>query len=371
MAERKINVQSVLDKIKKNHQEAFANVDITRKLEGFTLDSPQLNYVFGGKFVTGRVYELYGPESSGKSTICTYLCMQNQRYNVDRPIVVYMDYERTFDATHAMELGLDLSEDCFILLQPLSGEEGFRLIQELVSALPVGLVVWDSIGATNSESQLQDAFKASFGGTAGVLSSGLKFVNPYLAKYGCSLIFINQARAQIGGYSPIPGATTTSGGFARKYFASWRGRVTKVDTLKGPEGEAIGIVMKVRNVKSKLGNPFREATAIKLYFDRGIDSDSEYMDFIIKFMCTRKGSYYSMDSIGMKVMGKDGVVKFMEEHPDIYQSLKPKVNDLICGRTEFDKVLNMSDEAIEAAAATQDDLWVSLENDKEEEQEEL
>lgn len=70
-------------------------------------------------------------------------------------------------------------------------------------------------------------------------------------------------------------------------------------------------------------------------------------------------------------MGKDGVVKFMEEHPDIYQSLKPKVNDLICGRTEFDKVLNMSDEAIEAAAATQDDLWVSLENDKEEEQEEL
>lgn len=368
MAEKKMNVQSILDKIKKTHTEAFKNVDITGKLNGFTLDSPQLNYVFGGKFVTGRIYELYGPESSGKSTICTYLCMQNQRYNVERPMVVYIDYERTFDADHAAELGLDLSEDSFIFLQPLSGEEGFKLIQEIISQLPVGLVIWDSIGATNSESQLQDAFKATYGGTASVLSSGLKYVNPYLTKYDCSLILINQERAQIGGYSPVPGATTTSGGYARKYFASWRGRVTKVDTIKGAEGESIGIVMKVRNIKSKIGNPFREATSIKLYFDKGIDSDSEYLDFIIKFLCTRKGAYYSMDSIGMKVMGRDGVLKFMEDHPDIYQNLKPQINDLICRRTKFDKVINMKEDEIEAAAATQDDLWESLENDKEEEE---
>ena len=141
-----------------------------------------------------------------------------------------------------------------------------------------------------------------------------------------------------------------------------------MDTLKGAEGESIGIVMKVRNIKSKIGNPYREATSIKLYFNQGIDSDSEYLDFIIKFLCTRKGAYYSMDSIGMKVMGRDGVLKFMEDHPDIYQNLKPQINDLICRRTKFDKVINMKEDEIEAAAATQDDLWESLENDKEEEE---
>ena len=264
----------ILAKIKADFKEAFVDVQLAGEIKGFPVESPSMNYIFGGKFATGRIYEIFGPESSGKTTICTYLASQNQRYNKERPIVLYLDYERTLSKDHAIDIGLDISEEKFILVQPLTGEDGFEICRRILAdGIPVGLIVWDSIGATGSASQMTDAFRATYGGTANILASGLRMLNPYLAKYDCSLVFVNQERAQIGGYSPIPGQTTTSGGFARKFFASWRGRVTKIDTYKEKgTGAVTGIRMKIRNVKSKLGVPNREAE-IDLDFRTGIDFD--------------------------------------------------------------------------------------------------
>lgn len=176
----------------------------------------------------------------------------------------------------------------------------------------------------------------TYGGLANILSSGLRMLNPYLTKYDCSLVFVNQERAQIGGYSPIPGQTTTSGGFARKFFASWRGRVTKIDTYKEKgTGALTGIRMKIRNVKNKLGVPGREAE-VDLDFKTGIDSEGEYLTFIVDLLCERKGAWYNNESWGMHVQGSNGVAEFLKDHPDIYEQAKKDVLDLICGRTVMD-----------------------------------
>ena len=176
----------------------------------------------------------------------------------------------------------------------------------------------------------------TYGGTANVLASGLRMLNPYLVKYGCSLVFVNQERAQIGGYSPVPNATTTSGGFARKFFASWRGRVTRIDTYKEKgTGATTGIRMKIRNVKSKLGVPNREAE-IDLDFKTGIDSEKEYDKFIVDLLCEKKGSWYDNAEWGLHAHGAAGVSTFLHEHPEIYEKAKEDVLRLICKETTMD-----------------------------------
>ena len=141
----------ILAKIKADFKEAFVDVQLAGEIKGFPVESPSMNYIFGGKFATGRIYEIFGPESSGKTTICTYLASQNQIYNKERPIVLYLDYERTLSKDHAIDIGLDISEEKFILVQPLTGEDGFEICRRILAdGIPVGLIVWDSIGATGS-----------------------------------------------------------------------------------------------------------------------------------------------------------------------------------------------------------------------------
>lgn len=369
-------LDNVLEKIKSKYSNAFENVNDKGIIKGFSLDSPQLNFLFGGKFPEGRVIELFGPESSGKSSTANFLAMQTQKHYTERPMVVYIDFERTFSKDYAEEMGVDTSEDKFIFLQPLTGEDAFQVCKELIENLPIGLIVWDSIGATPSASQMEDAFKATYGGTANVLSSGLKMLNPYLSKYNTTLLFINQERALIGGFSPVPGATNTPGGFARKFYASSRNRVTRIETLKRGS-ESVGIKMKIRNVKSKVGCPFREAI-LDLYWDHGIDSDSEYMTFILDLLCTKEGqSYCNPDWLmidqktgeiaPMKIRGRDNTIAFLTEyfknHPEDYEKAKKDVNTLICGQTVLDKERsNLSEEELEKPTE-EEKGWSNLEED--------
>jgi len=153
---------ATLDKLKKAYSDTFADINEAGVVKRITLDSPQMNFIFGGGFAKGRMYELFGPESAGKSTICTYLAMQNQKHNEERPMVMYIDFERSFDRNHAVEMGLDVSEDKFLFLQPYTGEDAFAIINEVIQDKdsPVGLIVWDSIGATPTKSGMEDMFKA-------------------------------------------------------------------------------------------------------------------------------------------------------------------------------------------------------------------
>src|SRR5574344_302547 len=255
-----------------------------------TFDSPLLTYVMGGKFVTGRIMQLFGKESGGKSTISTYIGGQLQKKMPEQPIVVYLDFERTFDPSFANRLGLNTDDDHFLLVQPDVMEDGFEIAEELVKSGKVCLIIFDSEAAAPTRKQADSEYgQADFGIAALQMSKGLKKLNIQLAKFNTSMIIISQERdnQQLLSHEII-----STGGRALKFFASTRNRVTKVDTIE-QNGETIGIKMKIRNYKNKTGVMFREAEMI-LKFDTGFDTDAEYCDFFIKLgLFKQGGAWYS------------------------------------------------------------------------------
>lgn len=190
-------LDSVLAKIQKDYKFELKSAKESSKIERITLDSPGMNFILGGGFALGRIYELSGPESGGKSTISTYIASQIQKKYKGHETVVYCDFEYSFNSEWAENMGLDV-DDHFILLRPMSGEDGFEMIKELVDTGEVGLVIIDSSSSIASKAQLEDANKATFGGSAKVMANGLKLVNPYLYNNKCSMILIAQERANIG-----------------------------------------------------------------------------------------------------------------------------------------------------------------------------
>ncbi len=172
----------------------------------------------------------------------------------------------------------------------------------------------------------------SFGGTAKVFAEGLKFLNPLLSRHGTSLILINQERANMGMF----GADfQTTGGWAIKYYSSWRARITKVAFIK-EKGITVGIEMKVRNTKSKIGIPFREAE-LHLNFDEGFNSNFEYMTFLVDLgIVEKRGGWYYQEEWGFKGQGKDKVSEFLNENPEIFAQVKNTVNALLAEETVLD-----------------------------------
>ncbi len=326
-------LDTVLNKLKKDHEESFSDVKVSGTVKRLFLESPRLNFSFSGGFGMGRIYEFSGPESSGKTTLAQYIAGEIQKKS-ERNMIIFVDMERSFDETYANRLGMSTDQESdFIFLRPNNGEEGFLLVADLIKSLPIGLIIWDSVAVTPSRSQTEDAFKASFGGTAKVFSEGLKYLNPLLSKYNTSMILINQERANMGMF----GADfQTTGGWAIKYYSSWRARITKIDTIK-EKGITTGIVMKVRNTKSKIGIPFREAE-LRLDFDNGFNSESEYLTFLVDLgIVEKKGGWYYQNEWGFKGQGKSSVADFLKEHPNIFTQVKNTVNAMLAEETILDE----------------------------------
>jgi len=334
-------ISTVLTKLAKTYKQAIVNVEQVGTIKRIYLESPQLNYAFGGGFGLGRIYEFSGPESGGKSTLATYIGGELQQKYTDRPVVVYVDFEYSFDKKYANTLGLDTSEDKFILLRPTSGEEGFLLIKDLIEELPVGLIIWDSAAATPSIGQVEDPNKANFGGTAKVFANGLKFINPLLSRNEVSLVIINQERAHVG--AMFGADFKVAGGYSIKYYASWRGRITRIDDIK-EKGLTVGIVSKVRNTKNKMGIPKREAE-LRLKFTDGFDSEDEYIKFIVDLGLVKQGgAWFSNEEWGFKGQGRDSVLAFLKERPDLFEATKNTVNALLSGETILDANLDANDD---------------------------
>lgn len=148
---------TALSRIEKSFKGSIRDVDTSGIIHRFFLDSPQLNFLFGGGFPEGRVIQFHGPESSGKSTLATYIGGQIQK-RAEKNVVVYVDFERSFEKDFAVNLGLDISPDKFIFLRPENGEEGFTIVEELIRSDEVGLVIWDSDTTTPSRAQASDDY---------------------------------------------------------------------------------------------------------------------------------------------------------------------------------------------------------------------
>ena len=325
-------LDAVLAKIQKDNKVSIvdtSNLDTESKI---SFDSPGLNFVLGGQWVNGRIYYLQGVESSGKSTISTYIAAQIQKKYEGHRTVVYLDYEYSADLRHMQELGLD-TENNFILLRPLTGEDGFDAIKELVETDEVGLVIIDSITSMSSKAQAEDFWRATFGGQANLLSNGLRSINPYLYKHGTSLVLISQERQSMSLYGADYKGT---GGYAPKYYASWMARTTRTEDIVDKDKGLVGIRIKVKSLKNKIGVPKRECI-LTLYFDGGIDSDDEVLDFLKTLgIIEQRGAWFYNEEWGMKVSGKNGVADFLHNNPELYEKVKKQVNDMICGHTILD-----------------------------------
>lgn len=357
-------LDNILEKMKKTYKVDIPTARESGVVERLTLDSPSFNYIFGGGMPLGRMMYMQGPESGGKSSISTYLATQVQQKYSGKNTIVYLDYEYTFDASHAMEMGLDLDEN-FILLRPTNGEDGFNMIRDLVESGEVGLVIIDSITAMSSRAACEDAFSGFSGGkTAAMIASGIRMLLPYLYNNKCSLIIISQERANISsmGYGADFKGT---GGRAPAFYSSWSARVTRTGDITGSNKELCGLEIRVRNTKNKVGIPKRDAN-LKLLFNSGIDSEEEYINYLkVLGIVEQRGAYYSNSewvaddgTVGMKVCGLEAVKEYLLKNPKLYARVKSDVNALISGYTVMDEAPQELSEEEKASNA-----WAEYENE--------
>ena len=299
---------------------------------------------------------MYGSESGGKSVLSAYIGGQfQQRADSDQRTVVYVDMEQAFDKNYAETAGLDCNEN-FVLIQPLNGEEAFTMLDSLIKTGEIGFIVWDSTTTTPTAAAMEDEFgKASFGGAGKLFSEGLKKLNPYIARYGVSMNLLTQMRAKMGFKSYGPPDTPSGGGYSPKFYASWRARISKGEEILNGK-EVIGNQIKIKNSKSKIGFPKREAT-LDLYYGSGFNSDTEYIDFLIALGIVKKaGSWFSQEEWKYRAQGTSSLLTFLQNRPDIFERVKAEVN----GTFNTLSILDDPD-----AVSTDDDL--PLEEDTSEE----
>lgn len=282
-------------------------------------DSPAFNYVIGGGkgIALGRIHRLMGPESGGKSTICTYMAYQFQEHleeqtGLKKPYIVYIDFERTFDPEHAAELGLNCDEDHFVYLAPDDIESAANVLEPLVKTGEVAFIILDSESMAAPRQVMEDEVgKANFGSKAKSLGSFLQRFAILCANYETTMAVISQERANM---QLMSHAIVTTGGYMLKYVASTLCRVKKIDEIH-KDGKFVGIHMNCRNFKNKTAIPNREKD-MTLYFKTGFDSFGEYIDLCKEFQGDPRmealvkigGAYYKGPAFG-SICGKE---KFAE-----------------------------------------------------------
>lgn len=323
------NFKKVMGQLSSKYKDTLLQASDANVVNKTTFQSPQLTYLFSG-FSFDRVHQLYGPESSGKSSISTYIAGQLQKQFPEKPIVLYIDFERTFDVDYSRNLGLNTDEDHFVLLRAETGEEAFTIAEELIKTECLCCIIFDSDATCPTRSEISDEVnKANFGNGALMFARILRRWNILCAKYKVPLIWISQERANQNLYSHLPSVT---GGYAIKFSATTRNRVTKLENIT-VGGEIVGIKMRVRNYKNKAGIPYRDAE-MNLYFDGGFKSDDEYVDFIIKFEIFKQGgAWFTCERWGepIKLNGKAKVLEWLKSNPEKYEELKQEVTNRLLG----------------------------------------
>lgn len=271
----------------------------------------------------GRIIEIYGPESSGKTSISMSAVAAAQRENPDQ-MVLYVDAEQAFNLVYAQKFGIDVSPDKFMITQPDSAEQALQVIREMAATGAFSLVVLDSVASMATESQLAKAAdEKTMGALAGVMSPELTKIKTVLNKTGTIGIFINQTREKVSSYG---GGETTPGGKALPFYASLRIRVSKIDQIVDPTTkDVIGQELKIDFKKNKVGTPYKVVTT-KLIFGKGFDFESEYVQIAEKKGIIHKGgAWYSWtDSTGtlVKFQGEVRASNHLKQNPAELDHLK-------------------------------------------------
>ena len=273
----------------------------------------------------GRIIEIYGPESSGKTTLALHILAETQKMGGE---VAFVDAEHALDPGYAAALGVDI--DNMLVSQPDTGEQALEITDALVRSGAVDAVVVDSVAALTPRAEIEGEMGDTFVGLqARLMSQALRKLAGTINKTNCVVIFINQLRMKIGVMYGNP--ETTTGGNALKFYASVRLDVRKVEALK-EGGNVVGNKTRVKVVKNKVAPPFREAY-FDIYYGQGINKWSELVDMAVEMDIIQKsGSWFSMgeERIGQ---GKDSVKAFLQANPEIAEDVENRVRQNLMQRS--------------------------------------
>jgi len=283
-----------------------------------------LDYALGtGGIPRGRITEIYGPESSGKTTVALHVVAEAQKLGLT---CAFIDAEHALDPTYAQKLGVNVKE--LILSQPDSGEQALDIVEKLVSSGCIDLVVVDSVAALTPRAEIDgDIGDAFIGLQARLMSQALRKLTPLVNKSETGLVFINQLRDKIGMMMPGMSPETTPGGKALKFYATVRLDVRRIGSVKDGEG-FVGNRTKVKVVKNKLAPPFKIAE-FEIIFGRGISNEGCILDLAIANNIIQKsGAWFSYndEKIGQ---GKEKVREFLETNEPIKTEILKKIRVLL------------------------------------------
>lgn len=337
-ADKKRAIEIAMQQIDKQFGEGtimFMGENKHMDLEHISTGSLMLDLALGiGGLPKGRIIEVYGAESSGKTTLCLHAVAEAQKAG---GMAAFIDVEHALDPVYAKALGVDV--DNLLVSQPDTGEQALEIIETLVRSGAIDIVVLDSVAAMATKAEIDgDMGDAHVGVQARLMSQAMRKLTAIIGKTNCVAIFINQIREKIGVLYGNP--ETTPGGRALKFYASVRIDVRKGEPLKNGS-DIIGNRVKCKVVKNKVAPPFKTAE-FDMIFGEGISKIGEIIDCAVEFNIIKKsGSWFSYDD--MKIgQGKDKVKEFLKENAQICDEIEKKVRD------EFEKRANNGEEIIPA-----------------------
>lgn len=290
------------------------------KVEVVSTGSASLDIALGcGGYPKGRIIEIYGPESSGKTTLALHAVAEVQR---NGGVAAYIDAEHAIDPVYARNIGVDIDE--MYISQPDSGEQALEICEQMVRTGAIDIVVIDSVAALVPKAEIDGEMGDSHVGLqARLMSQALRKLVSVVSQSNCLVIFINQLREKIGIMFGNP--ETTTGGRALKFYASVRLDVRRVETLK-QGGEGVGNRTKVKVVKNKVAPPFKEAS-FDIMFGKGIDVNGELVDNGEALgILNKSGAWYSLAENGMKVgQGREATKEWIAQHEDVAKQIKDAI----------------------------------------------
>ena len=291
--------------------------DIPVNVEAIPTGSLSLDLALGiGGVPRGRIVEIYGPESCGKTTLALHIVASAQKGGGE---AAYIDVEHALEPAYARALGVDIDE--LLISQPDTGEQALEITEQLVRSGALDVVVIDSVAALLPRSELEGEMgESSVGVVARLMSQALRKLAGVVSKTGCIVVFINQLREKIGVMYGNP--ETTSGGRALKYFASVRIDMRRIETLKSGT-EMVGNRTRAKIVKNKVAPPFKEAEFDILY-GQGISKIGEIIDLSVKLgLIDKAGAWFTVGD--QRFQGRDNVKVYLQENPEVCDKLEADI----------------------------------------------
>ena len=267
----------------------------------------------------GRIIEVYGPESSGKTTVALHMIAEVQKRG---GIAGFIDAEHALDPVYAKNIGVDIDE--LYISQPDSGDQALEIMETMVRSGALDIIVIDSVAALVPKQEIEgDMGDAHVGLQARLMSQALRKLTPVISKSNCVVIFINQLREKVGVMFGNP--ETTTGGRALKFYASVRMEVRRIETLK-QSGEMVGNRVRVKVVKNKIAPPFKEAE-FDIMFGKGISREGDILDLAASIdVVNKSGAWYAYN--GNKIgQGRENAKIYLASHPEVMQEIEMKVRE--------------------------------------------